>query len=752
MLGKYFGVSARYEGPASSELAEIRRQLNTAEPPLAEWAEGDFRFAIHVYPRNILVVVHTDDGQPLALRSVYLANGHLAVHHVEREDGVVRIEATCETGAFRVQVHTRTRNGLTTLRSRTALVPSHDLRLSFHPRDLTVLETQGESPQTTGRLYSTQHGFQTGSLFAACPGERGSAFFYVQNFTSLHKYFEDTCTTPQDTVGGAWPEIGFLLPISEEHPLLASNEYTISDAYVVLRSRAPVTEGEAALYYLDALAQVASLLEPPERAYRNWPARAYQTVYDLSHSPECTNVVDGKRYLAPYVGVTNKPPESMVQLTMLVALLEYQSWSGSEFTLARDLLDNLDSFFNDELKTIVRWLPGSRFEDREDDHQRHEAMDSWYLYHILFNIARLTEAGNATARKIFEQSLPYAIRVAKRFAYRWPIFFHLETLDVIQAEAQKGSGGENDVSGLYALVMLHAHEIFQDDAYLEEAKRAADALAGFGFGLAYQANTTGFAAEATLRLWKKTGERRYFDLTMVALANIFDNMSLWEPGYGNAQWYSTYFGLYPLRGAPYIAPYEELEALAKFHFFLGLGGDDLPASVTLLMSEFVKWFLSRAWFYFPSELPEHVLAKKQRNGTVRRELAIPLEDLQDGLNESGEVGQEIYGAGLALVCATRQYVRFASGRLLLFCEYPLRPLGKTRFRIIGDPGMKCTVRVIPAGPNVEVPENAIAIAGSKRQTTARTVEGHIAYEARGGDIISVRSRRGTISARRSPKR
>lgn len=697
---------------------------------------------MHVCSRGLWIVIDGDDGQPVAFRAVYLSNGELAVNHMEDEPGSLRVEATCDTGAFRVCVETVTRDGLTTMRSRTTLVPSHDLRLSFHPRDLIELETQGESPQTTGRLYSTQHGFQTGSLFAASPGGRGSSHFYVQNFTSLSKYFEDTHTTPANTVGGSWPEIGFMLPVSEDHPLLASNEYVVSDAYLVLRARAPVTEGEAALYYLDALAQVARVLEAPPRHYRSWPERADQTVYDLSLAPECKIEARGRPYLAPYVGVKNKPPESMVQLTVLVALLEYQTWSGAKALNAIDeILATLPTFVDPEVGSVVRWLPGERFGEREDEHQTHEAMDSWYLYHVLFNLARLTEAGNAAARKIFQTSLPYAIRVAKRFAYRWPVFFNLKTLDVIQAEAQKGSGGENDVSGLYALVMLHAHQIFGDDAYLEEAKRASDAMEGFGFGLTYQTNTTGFAAEATLRLWKLTGEKRYFDLTMVALANVFANMSLWEPGYGNARWYSTFFGLYPLRGAPYIAAYEEVEALAKFHEFLRLGGDDLPASVTLLITEFAKWFISRGWYYYPKELPPQVVASKARNGVVRRELAIPLEDLQDGLKQSGEVGQEIYGAGLALVCATRHYHHVPGRQFLLFCEYPVQRLSKTRYRAIGDPGMTCSLRLIPGNPNVRIREDVLSISGSKRHKVARSVEGHMTYEIRGGDVITVRSQR-----------
>jgi len=372
-------------------------------------------------------------------------------------------------------------------------------------------------------------------------------------------------------------------------------------------------------------------------------------------------------------------------------------------------------------------------------------MDSWYLYHVLFNLTRLAALGRAGARELLERSLPYAIRVARRFAYRWPIFFDLATLDVIQAEAAKGSGGENDVSGLYALVLLHAYELFGRREYLDEARRAADAMEGFGFGLSYQTNTTGFAAEAAIRLWKITGEPRYYDLTLVALADIFGNMALWEPRYGNAVHYSTYFGLYPLRGAPYISAYEETEALAKFHNLLAMAGADLPASVTLLVAEFAKWLVSRGWNYYPDDLPGSMLAPKARNGKVRRQLSVPLEDLQDGMLPSGQVGQEIYGAGLALVCATRHFVRLPGREALLFCEYPLESTGPGRFRVCGDPALSCAVRLIPSGADAIVPEDLVAVRGSKRHKTHRSVEGHVMLEVRGGDELIVKRGRRTAA-------
>ena len=119
-----------------------------------------------------------------------------------------------------------------------------------------------------------------------------------------------------------------------------------------------------------------------------------------------------------------------------------------------------------------------------------------------------------------------------------------------------------------------------------------------------------------------------------------------------------------------MAPYEELEALAKFYEYLKMGGASLRPSVRRLIAEYCKFALDRGWHYYPAALPPGAIALKQRNGRIERNLAIPLEDLQDGFEQSGQVGQEVYGAGLALVCATRYYIQLPVADVQVFCEYP----------------------------------------------------------------------------------
>jgi hypothetical protein len=381
----------------------------------------------------------------------------------------------------------------------------------------------------------------------------------------------------------------------------------------------------------------------------------------------------------------------------------------------------------------------------------HEAMDSWYLHHSLFNLSRLAAEGDERAKELFRRSLRYAIRVARRFAYRWPIFFNLRNLDVIRAEAEPGAGGETDVGGFYALVMLHAHDLFGDAEYLEEAKRGLESLRGLGFSLAYQLNTTGFAAEAALRLWKITHEREYLELSEICMANLFDNMWLWQCEYGRARHYRPFFGLFPLRDAPYLAAYEELEAQGKFHDYLELGGADVRPSLRVLLAEYQKYSLDRGWYYYPDALPADVIAERPRNGRLERALSVPLEDLQEGFAASGQVGQELYGAGMPFVYTSRHYGRAPAAECLVYCNYPMYDFAQdaidgtaiVRWRAGGDPRCSCELRVIPVEPNTPPASVTVTTLTGKVRVPLRgrlTSEGHAAFTLRGGQTAEIRWR------------
>ncbi len=690
---------------------------------------------------NLWIVARLGEREVAALRVGHGGDElHAPVARTDTPDETV-FEFSSALGALRAKVSFPA-DGRPMVRCTTSLLPSRDVPMPFWPRDLYVLDAPA------GTIHTAQRGLRSGIVFASTDDPVGCTLFYFQNFSSLTEYFTATHRTPADRVGGHWPELGYAPPAGEDCVIPESRELIVSDAYLTLTDRVPKGDGEIAAAYLDLLAETYLCLPRPPVEYHDWPGRAARTLRDLALSPACTYVRRGARYVKPYVGDAEKPPESMVQFTLAVNLDEYARWRGEADAAAGALARTPAAFFDEQVGSVVRWLPGDDFKaSQAEANMNHVDMDSWYLHHALFNLSRLASGGDERARDLFARSLPFATRVARRFDYRWPIFFNLRTLDVVRAEAEPGRGGEHDVGGLYALVMLHAHELFGDPEYLAEAERAVMRLRGLGFALGYQMNTTGFAAEAALRLWKQTHERAYLELSEICMANLFDNMWLWQCDYGNARHYRTFFGMFPLHDAPYLAAYEELEAQGKFHDYLPLGGDDVRPSLRLLLAEYQRYSLDRGWFYYPDALPVGAVAEKPRNGRIERALAIPLEDLQDGWQTSGQVGQEIYGAGLALVYTTRHYVPLADTGCWAYSDYPMADFDldasgrRAAWRAGGDPRCAAELRVIPQSAGLQ----PLAITVTTRAGGVvvplhgrQTAEGHAAFAIRGGQTLEIR--------------
>jgi hypothetical protein len=515
-LGAFRGVGIRlkqHERGIDITLMTTDADFNAAKPLDDGVTVGPFRVRALQGHANLWFAIACDDREIIAARVGHDRGAISSLRRFSKRDGVIGFEFVTSLGPMRVSLdcHTGER---TLIHWSASITLNADAVIDYWPRDLHLL--------SNGRIHTAQRGLRSGTIFASSDHPAAFSFLYFQDFSSLTDYFEAAKRSPAGSVGGHWPELGYAPPAGPDCMLPRAREIVVSDAYLVLANSVPETSAAAAPMFLDMLAEVYLRSERPEVTYHDWPTRAAKALLDLSTSPLCSYERQGKRYVRPYVGDDAKPPESMVQLTLAANVGEYDRWRNVTSVLATTLRSTVDTFVNAELQTIVRWLPGESFDATQaEDNMNHSAMDSWYLHHALFNVSRMANEGHEIARNLFENSLPYMIRVAHRFDYRWPIFFDLESLDIIRAEAEPGKGGETDVAGLYALVMLHAHEMFGDERYLDEAKAAAARLEGLGFELAYQLNTTGFAAEAMMRLWKTTKLPHYLALSEVCMALCF---------------------------------------------------------------------------------------------------------------------------------------------------------------------------------------------------------------------------------------
>jgi hypothetical protein len=223
-------------------------------------------------------------------------------------------------------------------------------------------------------------------------------------------------------------------------------------------------------------------------------------------------------------------------------------------------------------------------------------------------------------------------------------------------------------------------------------------LEGLGFDLLYQANNTAFAAGALLRIYKETKDEKHLHLSYVCLAGLLKNVQLWEPEYGNGKYFPSFFGVYPLNDAPYKAAYEEFEVYTALYDYLKEAkGVKILEAIEILLPEFIKYTVHRLPYYYPTMLPAAILAKEVKTGEINPNLWIPLEDLYDGWDPCGQVGQEVYGAGVAFGLVSRHYFKIPNTELIVFCNYPIKNIKMTKktmqFNTIGSPDFMCLVKI-----------------------------------------------------------
>ena len=733
-------------------MLSLEKELGEERPdPAWRFSRHDFQFDVIEGDQSLWLLVKFPKGGEVALRAAYCPYNHISVQEmVALYDGVengykkgLEIQLSSVTGDYRIVLEfihpDRPLIHLTT-----SLTPAAPLFLPYFPRDIIPLGKMEDLIHPEGVIYSRQVGPRTGMVYFSLSRPQGGTVMYFQNLTSLNEYAEQTGTSLVEVVGGNWPELGLSLPAATENPLEAGKAILISDAYIMFNPSIPVDDLEMSRQFLDSLAQIYLALPRAGTEYRDWPGIVKKSLRDLADE-RCWSTVRNVSYLNAYVGDTETPPESMVQLSVLLPMLEYADWVGKDIPMTNDILKTLPRFYDDKAKVYGRWLLSEQHKlDGSEIHKKPRLMDSWYLYHSLLNLSRLALRGDEAAKKLFLDSLDYAVEVARTFKYQFPVFYDLDTMEVIKAEAKEGMGGENDVAGQYAHLMMQAWDLTRDKQYLEEARKAAKSLQGLGFNMMYQANSTIFSSGGLLRLWKETGDELFLDLSFVIIANIFNNMWLWECNYGYARDYKTFFALFPLKDAPYTAVYEEIEAIAAFHDYLSYLDGSAPESLKILIPEFIRVLMDKGAFYYPPILPEEMIAQEPRTGEIDKKLWIPLEDIHDGREQAGQVGQEIYGAGLPFGLVPRHYHRMSDDGFMIYVEYPTMEYrqeeeGRISFRVFGDPRLSCRMRIMPIGrrslPKFEAESE---IEGMRTPLKClKTEEGHFEYEVYGGHTVSL---------------
>lgn len=650
----------------SRDVLEARDALSRGKTLAKPVRHGGLAIELKRHKADIWLTFSRDGRGGVALRCPVLAEGG-ACTVARNADGKLftwRIEN--ELGLFEGMLEGE-ETGLEQFGYVVAFTPRAPVHVPYLPRDLVPFGRGGAPFASEGTIEAAQRRLNTGLAYLDVTKPPMGKLLYVQNLTALNGYYRATDTKPESVVGGDWPFLGYLPPTQPSDPtkaLPAGKRVTLYDTRLVFRRKSGEEEAESAWQFLDMLGAVYRRLDKPAAERRDWVARARATLRSLEKSPKARDRHFGETYYHPYTGAEH--PDIMVQLSLLSAIHDWGDWQGGKHPLEAEIRRGLEKFYDPELKTLRRYLPDVGRDKNPD------AVDSWYLYHPLLNLSNLALAGDDQARDLFLRSIDYAIEAAQHFRYKWPILYNVTDFSVIQDVAPSDERGQTDVGGIYAWVMLQAFELTSEIRFLDEARNALEVARGMRFDLNYQANLTAWGAAACIRLWRITNRKTYLALSYVYLASFFHNSQIWESEIGHARHYSNFLAVTCLQDAPYMAIYECFDSYAAFERFLDLGGPDLIPAAKMLVTEYCRYALHRAWFYYPDALPREAIATEIRNGEIDRKLSFPVEDLYPDGQPAGQVGQEIYGAGAALIFATRAFHRVKGAPFILFCDHFLR--------------------------------------------------------------------------------
>jgi hypothetical protein len=258
-----------------------------------------------------------------------------------------------------------------------------------------------------------------------------------------------------------------------------------------------LTEQQATVRWMSALLPLFSERLDWPKCSTTWTDFANGTVADLKNKDASQIEVDGHAGLLAYVKDSSKiwkqPPANFELMTVAdvlwPSLLYLRLHPDVQFSAECDrLLESVPRFYDPRTKTIANDIIHSEENGR---------VDSWYPFEnglIKFPvIGALTSSPQISAD--FLSAFDSAREVARQYDYLFPIYYRVATR---QAE---GAGTNYSVGGLYAWGAILAYRITTNEKYLEEGRRAINALCNAPADrLFHEPQELGYAALAAAEL------------------------------------------------------------------------------------------------------------------------------------------------------------------------------------------------------------------------------------------------------------
>ena len=519
-----------------------------------------------------------------------------------------------------------------------------------------------------------------------------STILYWTDLTRLNSFCDAVHYSPSATPLRRGYNFGHNIGWNDIRRLPENEPCVIYDSYLYLAPDKPSSEEESFKRYLSEVSDIYDLLAKPEGILPDWQDLAEKTIDDM-YDPDTWIILNGKRYWRAYVGDTRESAEAITQLDIGLSVVRYKErYGGTEQTdiIIEESLSALGDFYNPKYGLIQNSGPLLLSGDQGRG-------DTWYeLGHVL-KAAEWGLLGYKEAADLAKKSRDSWINFARTVNYRFPQFYRFNEW--------QGTGREPDAAGGYALYMIRLSGLYDEESErsrcMREAMNAVQAFSGYGFDFSYETHMTAAAALAAAELAERTGDDSWLDYSYGPIANLVRLSWLYEIDYGTGKSVRTFFGLCPTQRSAAITPKEQYEAWIYLTEYLRLAHGKIDPAVEKLISEFCYHTLVTLKDSLPPIVPDGIITENpaayetvEKN---RLDLYIPIEDMRDGWDIWGAIGQEVYGAGMAPTFAALAYEEIFPG-ITVYSGYPIagidnRDVSRTAVTFSGVPGTSAPVSV-----------------------------------------------------------
>jgi hypothetical protein len=208
-----------------------------------------------VFTRSGLWVVLDWGGTSAAFRAAF-SPGALTVKKCSVDGESLLIDADTRIGRQICEIGVSAADAVFTFR--TLVFPRSYLTFEAWSRDIVPL-TPG--PQVDGVVHSVDDDHRAGQLHASIASE--GSFLYLQDLSSLSALCGATRATLAHTVGGEWPDVGFVPPRGRKALSPSDGPTVLTHAHVAWKSVPPTDPGQVVE---DQLALLAAIYLEADRA------------------------------------------------------------------------------------------------------------------------------------------------------------------------------------------------------------------------------------------------------------------------------------------------------------------------------------------------------------------------------------------------------------------------------------------------------------------------------------------------------